>query len=208
MFRSKSVFIFDTIKSNGEELIRGNSFFPIFQDDKHQKKISFFKPIRLISSIQFSSVAQMRPTLCDPMNRSTPGLPVHHQLQEFTQTHMHRVSDAIQPFHPLSSHSPCPQSLPASGSFPMSQLFPWGGQSIGVSALASVLPKNTQDWSPLGWYTWSISTSVTNTFIPMINTHVFFQLQCHKLNHNDLPPVLNWMTLDNLLRISISSSLS
>ena len=105
MFRSKSVFIFDTIKNNGEELIRGNSFFPIFQD-KHQKKISFFKPIRLISSIQFSSVAQMCPTLCDPMNRSTPGLPVHHQLQEFTQTHMHRVGDAIQPFHPLSSHSP------------------------------------------------------------------------------------------------------
>ena len=51
---------------------------------------------------QFSSVAQSRPTLCDPMNRSTPGLPVHHQLPEFTQTHVHRVSDAIQPSHPLS----------------------------------------------------------------------------------------------------------
>ena len=52
---------------------------------------------------QFSSVAQSCPTLCDPMNRSTPGLPVHHQLLEFTQTHMHRVSDAIQPSYPLSS---------------------------------------------------------------------------------------------------------
>ena len=57
-------------------------------------------------SVQFSSVAQSCPILCDPMNRSTPGLPVHHQLPEFTQTHIHCVSDAIQPSHPLSSPSP------------------------------------------------------------------------------------------------------
>ena len=57
-------------------------------------------------SVQFSSVAQSCPTLWDPMNRSTPGLPVHHQLPEFTQTHIHRVSDAIQPSHPLPSPSP------------------------------------------------------------------------------------------------------
>ena len=103
-------------------------------------------------------VAQSCLTLCDPMNCSPPGLPVHHQLLEFTQTHVHWVGDAIQPSHPLSSPIPilssCPQSLPASGSFPMSQLFTWGGQSIGVSASASVLPMNTQDWSPLGWTGW------------------------------------------------------
>ena len=58
------------------------------------------------SSVQFSSVAQPCLTLCDPMNRSTPGLPVHHQLPEFTQTHIHRVSDAIQLSHPLTSPSP------------------------------------------------------------------------------------------------------
>ena len=57
-------------------------------------------------SVQFSSVAQSCPSLCDPMNHSTPGLPVHHQLPEFTQTHIHRVSDAIQPSHPLLSPSP------------------------------------------------------------------------------------------------------
>ena len=57
-------------------------------------------------AIQLNSVAQSCPTLCNPMNHSTPGLPVHHQLPEFTQTHVHRVSDAIQPFHPLSSPSP------------------------------------------------------------------------------------------------------
>ena len=57
-------------------------------------------------SDQIRSVTQSCPTLCDPMNRSTPGLPVHHQLPEFTETHIHRVSDAIQPSHPLSSPSP------------------------------------------------------------------------------------------------------
>ena len=57
-------------------------------------------------SVQFSSVAQSCPTLCDPMNCSTPGLPVHHQLPEFTQTHVHRVGDAIQPSHPLLSPFP------------------------------------------------------------------------------------------------------
>ena len=103
------------------------------------------------SSVQVSPVAQSCPTLCDPTNRSTPGLPVHHQLPESTQTHVHRVKWC----HPTISSSvihfsSCPQSLPASGSFQMSQLLTWGGQSIGVSASASVLPMNTQDWSPLG----------------------------------------------------------
>ena len=66
-----------------------------------------FRPATTVfSSVQFSSVTQSCPTLCDPMNRSMPGLPVHHQLPEFTQTHVHRVSDAIQPSHPLSSPSP------------------------------------------------------------------------------------------------------
>jgi len=62
--------------------------------------------MRLVVEVQFSSVAQSRPTLCDPMNRSAPGLPVHHQLPEFTQTHVHQVGDAIQPSLPLSSPSP------------------------------------------------------------------------------------------------------
>ena len=96
-------------------------------------------------SRQSSSVAQSSPTLCDPMNCSTPGLPVHHQLPEFTQTHVHRVSDAIQPSHPLLSPSPPAPNPSQHQSFPMSQLFACDGQSTGVSALASVLSKNTQD---------------------------------------------------------------
>ena len=72
---------------------------------------------------QFSSVAQSCPTPCDPMNRSTPGLPVHHQLPEFTQTHVHRVSDAIQPSHPLSSPSSPAPNPSQHQSFPMSQVF-------------------------------------------------------------------------------------
>ena len=87
------------------------------------------------------------------MNRSMPGLPVHHQLLEFTQTRVHQwchpaISSFVIPF------SSCPQSLPASESFPMSQLFSWGGQSTGVSTLASFLPKKSQGWSPSEWIGW------------------------------------------------------
>ena len=67
----------------------------------------------MLSSVQISSVAQSCPTLCDPMNRSTPGLPVHHQIPEFTQTHIHRIGDAFQPSHPLSSPFP-PAPIPPS----------------------------------------------------------------------------------------------
>ena len=78
-------------------------------------------PINFVS-VQFSSVTQSCLTLCDPMNRSMPGLPVHHQLPEFTQTHVHRVSDAIQPSHPLSSLSPPAPNPSQHQSFPVSQL--------------------------------------------------------------------------------------
>ena len=77
----------------------------------------------LLNDIQFSSVAQSCLTLCDPMNHSTPGLPVHHQLPEFIQTHLHRVGDAIQPPHPLSSPSPPAPVPPSIRVSPMSQLF-------------------------------------------------------------------------------------
>ena len=106
------------------------------------------------SSVQFSSVAQSCLTLCDAMNCSTSVLRVHHQLSQSTQTHVHRVGDAILSSHPVFPFSSCPQSFQASESFPMSQLFTSGGQSIGVSASTSVLPMNTQNWSPLGWTGW------------------------------------------------------
>ena len=131
-------------------------------------------------TVEFSSVTQSCPTLCNPMNCNTPGLPVHHQLLESTQTHVDRVDDAIQPSHPLSSFSSCPQSFPASGSFPISQLFAGGGQSIGVSASTSVLPMNTQDRSPLGWTGWIflqskvLSRVFSNT---TVRKHQFFTTQ-------------------------------
>ena len=70
------------------------------------KFVVIYTQLVVISSVQFSSVAQLCPTLCDPMNHSTTGLPVHHHLPEFTQTHVHQVCDAIQPSHPRSSPSP------------------------------------------------------------------------------------------------------
>ena len=103
--------------------------------------------------IHFSRVTQSCPTLCDPMNHSTPSLPVYHQLPEFTQAHVHWVGDAIQPSHPLSSpSSPAPNPSQHQG------LFLWVSSSHEVakvfSASASVLPVNTEDWSPLGWTGW------------------------------------------------------
>ena len=85
----------------------------------------------------FSSVAQLCLTLCDPMDCSAPGFPVHHQLPELAQTHVHQVSDAIQPSHPLLPPSPLALSLSQhQGLFPMSWLFASGGQSIGALASA------------------------------------------------------------------------
>ena len=101
------------------------------------------------------SVAQLCLTLCDPMNAmharppcssATPG--IHPNSYPSSRWCHPPISSSAVPF------SSCPQSFPASGSFPMSQLFASGGQSVGVSASTSVLPMNTQDWSPLGWTGW------------------------------------------------------
>ena len=108
----------------------------------------------LPSGYQFSSVTQSCPTLCNPIDCSSPGSPVHHQLLELTQTHIHQVSDAIQPSHPLSSPSP--------SAFNLSQhhgLLQWVSSS---HQLAKVLEfqlqhqsfLNIQDWFPLGWTGW------------------------------------------------------
>ena len=141
---------------------------------------------RHVLSVQFSSVAHSCQTLCDRMNRSMPRLPVHHQLPESTQTHVHCVCDAIQPPHPLLLPSPPALSIrasppfPASGSFQMSQLFSSGGQSIGVSASTSVSSMNTQDWSPLGWTGWNSlqSKGLSRVFSKItVQKHQFFGVQ-------------------------------
>ena len=132
-----------------------------------------------LSSGQFSSVAQSCPTLRDPMNRSTPGLPVHHQLPESTQTHVRWVSDAIQPLHPLSSPSP-----PAPNLSQHPGLFQWVSSlhqvAIGVSASTPALPMSIQDWSPLGRAGWislqskELSRVFSNT---TVQKHQFFCIQ-------------------------------
>ena len=107
------------------------------------------------ASVQFSSVAQSCPTLCDPMNHSTPGLPVHHQLPEFTQTHVHRVGDAIQPSRPLSFPSP-----PALNPSQHQSLFQQVNSSHEVAKVLEFQLQHqsfqliSQDWSPLGWTGW------------------------------------------------------
>ena len=131
-------------------------------------------------SIQFSSVAQSCSTLWPhelkhtrpPCQSPTPR--VHPDSCPSSRWCHPAISSSVIPF------SSCPQSLPASGSFPMSQLFAWGGRSIGVSALALVLPKNTQDWSPLEWTGWislqskGLSRVFSNT---TVQKHQFFSAQ-------------------------------
>ena len=131
-------------------------------------------------SVQFSSVTQSCPTLCDLMNHSTPGsLSITNPRSSLKLT---SIELAIPSSHlilcrPFSS---CPQYLPVSESFPMSQIFSRGGQSTGVSALASFIPKNTQDWSPLEWTGWmslqskGLSRVFSNT---TVQKHQFFSTQ-------------------------------
>ena len=130
---------------------------------------------------QFSSVAQSCPTLCDPWIAArqaslsiTTNFRVHSNSHPSSRWCHPAISSSVIPF------SSCPQSLPASGSFPISHLFAWGCQSTGVSALASFLPKNTQDWSPLEWTGWTslqskgLSRVVSNT---TVQKHQFFCAQ-------------------------------
>ena len=101
-------------------------------------------------SVQFSSITQSCPTL------TTPWITAHQASLSITNSQSSSKLMSIKPMMPFSivPFSSCPQSLPASKSFPVSQLFTWGGQSTGVSALTSFLPKNTQDWSPSEWTSW------------------------------------------------------
>ena len=134
-------------------------------------------------SVQFSSVHQSCPTLCDPMNCSTPGLPVHHQLPEFTQTHVHWVSDAIQPSHPLSSPSP-----PAPNPSQHQSLFQWVNSSHEVAKeLESQLYHHSFQRNPradllqnrlvgsqtlINWKSWNSTNTCRH--IQLITSDVFF----------------------------------
>ena len=114
------------------------------------ERVCIYMCIYSVQSVQSLSRVQ----LCDSMNRSTPGLPVHPQLPELLK--LMSIESVMPPNHLIlcQPFSSCLQSFPASGSFPMSQFFTPGGQSTGVSASASALPVNIQAWFPLGWTGW------------------------------------------------------
>ena len=131
--------------------------------------------------IQFSSVTQLGPTLCNPMDCSTPGLPVHHQLPELIQTHVHWVSDTIQPLILCRFLLVLPSIFPSISIF-SSELSASGGQSTGASASASVLPMNIQDRFPLGLtglislQSKGLSRVFSNTTVQSINSLVLSSL--------------------------------
>ena len=141
-------------------------------------------------SVQFSSVAKSCPILCNPMNHSTPGLPVHHQLLESTQTHVHWVSDAIPPSHPLSSPSP-----PAFNLAYHQSLFQWVSSSHQVAKVLEFqlqhqsFPMNSQDWFSLGWTGW---ISLQSKRLPrafsstIVQKHQFFSAQLSLSFNSDI----------------------
>ena len=150
-------------------------------------------------SVQFSWVAQSCPTLCDTMNRSTPGLPVHHQLPELTQTHVHRVSDTIQPSHPLSSPSP-----PAPNSSQHQSLFQWVNSSHEVAKVlefqlehhsfqrnprddllqnglvgSSCSPRDSQESSPTPQF-----KSINSSVLSLLHSPTLTSIHDHRKNHS------------------------
>ena len=150
-----------------------------------------------ISTDQFSSVAQSCLTLCDPKNRRTPGLPVHHQIREFTQTHIHRASDAIQPSHPLLSPSPPAPNPSQHQTLPMSQLFSWGGQllelqlqhhSLQRNPRADLLqnrlvrspcsPRDSQESSPTPQF-----KSINSSVLSLLHSPTLTSIHDHRKNH-------------------------
>ena len=135
-------------------------------------------------SLQPHELQHARPPCPSPTPR------VHPNLCPSSQWCHPTISFSVVPF------SSCPQSFPASGSFPMSQLFAWSGQSIGVSALASVLPMNTQDWSPLGWTGWislqskglarvnSNTKSINSSVLSFLYSPTLMSIHAHWENHS------------------------
>ena len=142
-----------------------------------------FSSVQFSRSVMSNSLRPHESQLARPPCPSpTPG--VHSDSRPLSQWCHPDISSSVVPF------SFCPQSLPASESFPMSQLFAWGGQSTGVSALASFLPMNTQDWSPLGWTGWislqskGLSRVFSNT---TVQKHQFFGAQLSWQSNSHIP---------------------
>ena len=150
-------------------------------------------------SVQFSPFAQSCPTLCDPMNRSTPGLPIHHQLPEFTQTHVHRVSDAIQPSHPRSSPPP-----PAPNPSQHQTLFQWVNSSHEVAKVPELQlqhhsfqrnprvdllqnglvgspcsPRDSQESSPTPQF-----KSINTSMLSLLHSPTLTSIHDHRKNHS------------------------
>ena len=147
-----------------------------------------FSSVQLLSRVQLFATPWIAARQASLSITNTPGLPVYHLL-EFTQTDVHRVSDAIQPSNPRSSPSPPAPNPSLNQSFPVSQLFLRGGQSTGVSALASFPPKKSQGWSPSEWTGWISlqSKGLTRVFSnTTVQKHQFFSAQLYLQSNSNI----------------------
>ena len=165
---------------NSVRLFLGGSKITADGDCSHEMKRRLLLGRKVMTNqVQFSSVTQSCPTLCDPMNLSTAGLPVHHQLPEFTQTHIHRVNDAIQPSHPLSSPSP-PAPIPPSNRVFSNESTLRMRWPKYWSFTFSIIPSKEIPFSPSEWTGWislqskGLSRVFSNT---TVQKHQFFGAQ-------------------------------
>ena len=167
-----------TISSWEERIIWGTTL-PLSGSSNIFLNVKMFYKIKNLSSVQFSCSVMSDSLRLHGLQHARTPCPslapgVYSNLRPSSRWCHPAISSSVVPF------SSCPQSLPASGSFPMSQLFAWGGQSTGVSALASFIPKNTQDWSPLEWTGWISlhSKGLSRVFSSTtVQKHQFFDAQ-------------------------------
>ena len=150
--------------------LSNSSIYPVASTQKPSSQIWFLSFSYLSHSVQFSSVAQSCPTLCDPMDCSTPGLPVHHQLLEFAQTQVHWVGDTIQPSHPLSA-----PSLPAFNPSQHQGLFEWVSSSHQVAKVLEfqLQHQSSNEYSGLIWFRmdWLDLLAVQGTLKSLLQHH-------------------------------------
>ena len=170
--RLDHVFLLIKFSKDSENMVM------IIQNCWNHKRLNY---CTWLNPVQTFNICKSCLTLHNPMNCSTPGLPVHHQLQKFTQTHVHWLSDAIQPSHPLSSPSPpAPNPSQHQGLFQRVNCSHEVAKVLGVSASTSVLPMKSQGWSPLEWTGWislqskGLSRVFSNT---TVQKHQFFGAQ-------------------------------
>ena len=166
-----------------------------------QLKTTVRNHLTLVRIYCWCSVTESCLAVCHPMDWSMQGFPVLHCLPEFAQINVHSVRDSIQPSYPVIPSTSCPESFPSSGSFPRNRLFASGGQSICVSASASVLTMNIQSWFHLGLT--GLISLLSKGLSRLFSSTTYESVNSLALNHFYGPTVISYMTTGKAIALTI-----